>query len=106
MLTVTIEAATREPATGEIHLHAGGQGFWVARLLAELDIDVTLCGCFGGETGGIVRGLIADADLRVSGVAAAGSNGAYVHDRRNGERREVAAMPVASSPRSRVASTS
>lgn len=94
MLTVTIEAANREPATGEIHLHAGGQGFWIARLLAELGIDVTLCGCFGGETGTIVRGLIDDADVGVHGVAATGSNGAYVHDRRAGEREEVAAMPA------------
>ena len=59
MLTVTIEPPNREPATGEIHLHAGGQGFWVARLLAELDTDVTVCGCFGGETGKIVDGLLA-----------------------------------------------
>ena len=36
LLTVTIELGTDRP---EVHLHAGGQGFWVARLAAE----VTLC---------------------------------------------------------------
>ena len=94
MLTVTVEAPSREPATGEIHVHAGGQGFWVSRLLAELDVDVALCGCFGGESGSIVRRLIADADIRVCPVATGGTNGAYVHDRRHGERVEVAAMPA------------
>lgn len=31
LLTVTIEAGAERP---EVHLHAGGQGFWVARLAA------------------------------------------------------------------------
>ena len=95
MLTVTIEEAKREPATGEIHVHAGGQGFWISRLVAELDVAATLCGCFGGETGGIVRDLISESGVCVQDVASTGSNGAYVHDRRNGERLEVAAMPAA-----------
>ena len=50
ILTVTIEAAN-DDGDAEIHLHAGGQGFWIARLLAELDVDVVLCGAFGGESG-------------------------------------------------------
>ena len=94
MLTVTVEVANREPATGEIHVHAGGQGFWVARLVAELGVDATLCGCFGGEIGTVAHGLIVDAGVHVTSVATAGSNGAYVHDRRSGERMEVAAMPA------------
>lgn len=63
MLTVTVEEAD----TGtELHLHAGGQGFWIARLLAELGVDVTLCATFGGETGRVVRCLLADEEPRGS----------------------------------------
>jgi hypothetical protein len=33
----------------EVHLHAGGQGFWVARLAKRLRADVVLCCALGGE---------------------------------------------------------
>jgi 1-phosphofructokinase len=96
LLTVTVERTVHDG--DEIHLHAGGQGFWVARLLAELGIRVTLCGAFGGETGQVVRTLIEREDVRVAAVESAGSNGAYVHDRRSEERVALAemALPVLS----------
>ena len=34
ILTVTVEAA--EDEREELHVHAGGQGFWVARMLGVL----------------------------------------------------------------------
>lgn len=86
ILTVTIEPGD------EIHLHAGGQGFWVGRMCARLGADVVLCAAFGGETGEVLRALITADGLAVAGVAAAAANGAYVHDRRSGERAEVAEM--------------
>ncbi|MGH9245217.1 MAG: PfkB family carbohydrate kinase [Acidimicrobiales bacterium] len=89
LLTVTIESTN---GGTELHLHAGGQGFWQARMLSELGIDVTLCGAFGGEIGKVVRHLVADAGITVHPVATSSSNGAYVHDRRSGERVEVAEM--------------
>ena len=91
ILTVTMEAPTDDGDDAEIHLHAGGQGFWIARLLSELDVDVVLCAAFGGESGAILRGLVGDAGIRVVAVDG-GRNGAYVHDRRDGERRELATM--------------
>jgi 1-phosphofructokinase len=87
ILTVTVEAGTEGV---EIHLHAGGQGFWVGRMIAALGVPVSLCGAFGGETGDVVRMLIEHAGLAVRAVETAGSNGAYVHDRRQGERVTVA----------------
>jgi 1-phosphofructokinase len=57
LLTVTIETGSGS-GTDEIHLHAGGQGFWIARLVAELGVDVVLCGSFGGETGRVARALV------------------------------------------------
>ena len=51
LLTVTIESKADGSGDDEIHVHAGGQGFWIARLVAELGVEVVLCGSFGGETG-------------------------------------------------------
>jgi len=93
LLTVTIEKAIADRGDGEVHLHPGGQGFWVARLLTRLDVDVVVCAALGGETGPILRRLMLDMGLKVVAVDA-GSNGAYVHDRRSGQRIEVAAMPA------------
>ena len=48
LLTVTLEG-TDGPGDAEVHLHPGGQGFWIARLIGELGVDVVLCATFGGE---------------------------------------------------------
>src|SRR5207302_11285695 len=89
LLTITIEQKGDEP---DVHLHAGGQGFWLARMMASLGSHVTLCGSFGGETGAVLRTLIAAEGVDVRGVDMAGGNVAYVHDRRSGEGRVVAEM--------------
>ena len=51
LLTITIEPG---PARPPVHLHPGGQGFWVARLAATLGADVTLCCALGGEPGRVL----------------------------------------------------
>jgi 1-phosphofructokinase len=96
LLTVTIEARGGSP---DIHLHAGGQGFWIARMVGALGVPVVLCGSFGGESGAVVRTLVESEHVAVRGVRADAANGAYVHDRRTGER--VAIAEVASAPLSR-----
>jgi 1-phosphofructokinase len=93
LLTVTIESKADGSAQDEIHIHAGGQGFWIARLVAELGPGVVLCGSFGGETGRVAEALIVDEGVACRGIAAQGSNGTYIHDRRTGERVETASMP-------------
>lgn len=92
LLTVTVEEGEHQD---EIHLHAGGQGFWIARMVGVFEVDAVLCATFGGETGAVARALIGSAGLAVNPVAASGSNGSYVHDRRSGERRAVATVPPA-----------
>ena len=92
LLTVTIERTPDERQSDEVHLHAGGQGFWIARLVVELGVDAVLCGSFGGEAGRVVRGLIREEGVDLRGIESSGSNGAYVHDRRSGERVETASM--------------
>jgi 1-phosphofructokinase len=90
LLTVTVERQAREGV--EIHVHAGGQGFWVARLLAILDVEVTLCGTFAGETGAALETLTRREGVKVRAVPGTEPNGAYVHDRRSAERVPVAEM--------------
>jgi 1-phosphofructokinase len=86
LLTVTIEAGPDRP---EVHLHAGGQGFWVARLAATLGAQVEFCCALGGEPGRVLRGLIEAEPMTVRAADAATPNGVYVHDRRTGERVEI-----------------
>ena len=93
LLTVTVESKPDGSHDDEVHLHAGGQGFWISRLIAELGVDVVLCGSFGGETGRVTRALIEAEGIAIRGIAGSGSNGTYVHDRRSGERVEIASMP-------------
>jgi 1-phosphofructokinase len=99
LLTVTIESGTDRP---EVHLHSGGQGFWVARLAATLGADVVLCCALGGEPGRVLRGLIEEEHLTLRAAEADVPNGVYVHDRRTGERVEV--VSVESRPLARHAS--
>jgi len=88
LLTVTIEAAPDESA--ELHVHGGGQGFWIARMAVTLGVDTTLCGVFGGETGAILESLIAREGITVRAIHTSGDNGSYVHDRRAGDRESIA----------------
>lgn len=86
ILTITIEAPNDR---AEVHLHPGGQGFWVARMAANLGAEAVLCCSLGGEPGRVLLGLI-EAEPLVLRIADADTpNGVYVHDRRSGERREI-----------------
>jgi 1-phosphofructokinase len=86
-LTVTVEEQAGEP---DVHLHAGGQGVWQARMLLRLGIAVTLCCTLTGEIGRILRHLLEDEGITVAGVDREGKGSAYVHDRRAGHRDIVA----------------
>jgi 1-phosphofructokinase len=88
VVTVTVEAGGG--GVPDIHIHAGGQGFWVAHMAARLGAEVSLCVPLGGETGMVLRSLLAVDGISVLRVDTDGANGAYVHDRRAGTRQEIA----------------
>ncbi len=91
-LSVTVEVNAE---VEELHVHAAGQGYWVARMLAVLGSQPLLCTPVGGETGTVVTALL--GEMTTEGVIRTEvANGAYVHDRRDGERAEVADIPSAS----------
>jgi 1-phosphofructokinase len=89
LLTVTVEAS----ADGaDVHLHAGGQGLWMARMAADLGADVRVSGPLGGEVGEVIAALARCEGITLRPTLVAEPNGAYVHDRRGGSRAPVAEM--------------
>jgi len=90
VLTVTVE---RHGAAPELHLHAGGQGVWQARMLAGLGIRAVLCTTLGGEVGRVLASLVVNEAFEFRPVTIVGSSGWYVHDRSEGDRREIAGHP-------------
>lgn len=87
IVTVTVE---RGASGDEIHFHAGGQGFWIARLLGRLGVPTSMCTVLGGEAGHVARPLIETEQIDLRAVSTASSIGSWVHDRRSGDRRTVA----------------
>jgi 1-phosphofructokinase len=88
IVTVTIERAPDE--TDDVHFHAGGQGLWIARLLHRSGVPTVLCSLFGGESGDVARALAGSEGITVEAVNSNSVTGAYVHDRRSGERNAIA----------------
>jgi 1-phosphofructokinase len=89
-LTVTIEQQHKK---AELHVHAGGQGIWQARMITSLGAEVTLCATVGGEVGRVLTPLLAMDGVTVRTVDGEAGSGWYVHDRRGGSREEIADEP-------------
>jgi 1-phosphofructokinase len=88
LLTVTVEALA--DGRDDVHLHAGGQGVWVARMAGALGAHPVLCAFLGGEAGTLLEPLLASLPGERQLVRTAGAGGCYVMDRRGGERQLVA----------------
>jgi 1-phosphofructokinase len=84
LLTITLERSTR--GADQLHIHLGGQGVWIARLVARFEVPVSLCTVFGGETGDVARHLARDDGIDFRVVESTAWNGGHVHDRRSGDR--------------------
>jgi 1-phosphofructokinase len=96
LLTVTIESEG-ERERERVHFHAGGQGVWVARMVATLGATPVLCGFLGGETGVLLRPLLEALTHQLRLVQTAAQSGCYVMDRRDGERK-VLTMTLSEPP--------
>lgn len=90
LLTVTLED---DAGGADLHIHAGGQGVWQARMLRTLGRSVSICAALTGETGRIVRHLLEEDGVEVHAVDREGRGAAYVHDRRSGVREVIAELP-------------
>jgi 1-phosphofructokinase len=93
LLTVTVESDS--DGNDEVHLHAGGQGFWIARMMVALGVRTDLCMPLGGEVGRVLEVLIEAEGVDVLAGTSTRGIGAYVHDRRGGEREVLADMAPA-----------
>ena len=95
LLSIVVEADVG--AEDEIHLHAGGQGVWVAGMAATLGATPILCGFLGGETGAVLAPLLAALPGERHLVTTASRSGCFVMDRRS-SRYEPFAQSVSGSP--------
>lgn len=84
LLTITVEATS--DGDSELHVHAGGQGVWIARMAVTLGARTELVTSLGGETGRVVRRLLEDEGISVGAVEAAHPTAAWIQDRRGGAR--------------------
>lgn len=88
VLTVIAEPSLTDRASStsaDLHLHPGGQGVWIARMLKVLGLDPQICAPLGGEIGNVLRSLIDSEELRLCQGTATTGSGASVNDRRGGE---------------------
>lgn len=84
LLTITVEATS--DSDSELHVHAGGQGVWIARMAVTLGARSELVTSLGGETGRVARRLLEEEGISVSAVETAHPTAAWIQDRRTGER--------------------
>ncbi len=74
----------------DIHLHPAGQGFWIARLLAQLGCRPVLCGPVGGEPGAVLETLIPMWGVEFAPVRTSRPTTCVIEDRRTGTAEEIA----------------
>ncbi len=77
----------------EVHFHAGGQGFWLARMAVRLGVSVAMAAPIGGESGRVLQSLIPAEGVELLAVPVARPNGVSVSDFRSGERRRLQEIP-------------
>jgi 1-phosphofructokinase len=98
VLTVTLEVEGGESGRTSVHFHAGGRGVWSAGVALTLGAEPVLCGFAGGESGELLRPLVARAlGHQPHLVETRAESGCYVTDRRSGER-ELLAMSLSEPP--------
>jgi len=69
----------------EVHLHAGGQGIWIARMATVLGASPCLCGPFGDESGAVIAALLEAEGVATEAVPGSGANGVSVYSGHEGD---------------------
>lgn len=88
LLSVAVEQTPQ--GADEIHVHAAGQGVWVARMAGALGAEPVLCCYLGGETGEVLGPMLDKLPGERRIVRTAVDSGSYVYDRRAGDREPIA----------------
>lgn len=90
LLSVTVDTREEMP---DIRLRAEGPGCRQTRVLAAFGVSTVLCGCFGGESGPVLRQLLAEEGIECRAVRRPGRNGTRVREQGAGTMRTVAESP-------------
>lgn len=95
-MLLSIELHRTGDGVDEVHLHAGGQGYWISRMIQALGSRPIPCAAIGGETGAALRSIVeADGlDARLTHMAHA--NAVVMDDRRDGKRVLLVETPIPS----------
>jgi 1-phosphofructokinase len=88
-LVLLIEVECDAEENVEVHLHPGGQGYWVGRMASALGARPVLCAPVGGEAGTVVSDLLGRDKVALRSVPMKSDNGTFIHDRRGGERQVI-----------------
>lgn len=78
----------------EVTLAPGGQGYWVARMVAALDVPVAMCAPLGGRSGEAVRALAELEGVQVASAETHRSTAVWISTRPDGEEPDVARTPT------------
>lgn len=89
VLMVAVEPEGAPGAPPRVHLHAGGQGAWVARMAAELGGAPWLCAPLGGRAGAVLPVLMGLDGLEVEAVPCHRSNAVWISTGSDGEEATV-----------------
>ena len=92
-LVLLVELERDAEGTVEVHLHPGGQGYWVGRMAHALGHRAVLCAPVGGESGAVATDLLRRESMALRSVPMKSDNGTYIHDRREGERKRLLESP-------------
>jgi 1-phosphofructokinase len=92
LLMVSVQQEGRE-GRPEVQLHAGGQGFWVARMAAEMGGEPVLCAALGGRSGALVRALVEMDGVGVDEVGCHRSSAVWVSTGHDGDPASVVHTP-------------
>jgi 1-phosphofructokinase len=94
MPMLMVSVAPRPEGGSEITFHAGGQGFWVARIVAELGLRATLCVALGGRSGRLIEVLIEEEGVSVARCGIHRSSASWISSGPDGEPATIAATPT------------
>lgn len=93
-LVLFVELHRNTDDDDEVHLHAGGQGYWISHMIKALGAQPIPCAAVGGESGNALRSIIAADGLRARLTDMVHANSVVVDDRRGSDRTRLAESPI------------
>lgn len=93
-LSLAVSVERDAAGNRDVHFHAGGQGFWVARMIATLGGSVTLCAPLGGEPGRVLHGLVSAEGVQLRGVDIGSWSSVWLSEGSSGDDATIVETPV------------